>query len=251
MLPLTETALLAWALAFARLSGWALFDPMMRRLPAGIRLMFAAALAAALVPGLPSPAMGSLGVSVLPMLALEILWGAALALAVGLVFALAQGVVLWTGHTATAGVLLLSPAQAETSDAPWRSLAGWLAILAFLGAGGHLLVVAALRESFAAMPLATWPAVDGLRSFGESLSGLFAAGAALALPLLALVLLAQLAFQVLARTTPGLDLFSMGLGLAALTLLTLWALAAPAIARGVADGLTQLGLWAGLWSAAR
>jgi flagellar biosynthetic protein FliR len=177
------------------------------------------------------------------MLALEILWGAGLALAVAVVFTLARLVVLWTGHTATAGLLTLTPAQGETSDAAWRALAGWLAVLAFLGAGGHLLVVAALRESFAVMPVAMLPAVDSLRSVGESAGWLFATGAALALPLLALALLIQLAFFVLARTTPGLDMFSMGLGLAAVGLLAAWVVAVPVIARGMSDGLAQMSLW--------
>lgn len=243
MMPLTEAALMAWVFAFARLAGWALFDPLLTRLPVGGRLMLAAALAAALAPGLGAPPASALGVAVLPMLALEILWGAGLALMVAVVFALARLIVLWTGHTATAGLLTLTPEQGATSDAPWRALAGWLALLAFLGAGGHLLVVAALRESFVVMPLATLPGADGLRSLGESAGWLFATGAALALPLLALALLIQLALFVLARTTPGLDMFSMGLSLAAVGLLAAWILAVPLITRGMGEGLTQLSVW--------
>lgn len=251
MMPLTEAALMAWVFAFARLAGWTLFDPLLARLPLGGRLMLAAALAAALAPGLATPPVSALGATVLPMLALEVLWGAGLALMVAIVFTLARLVVLWTGHTATAGLLTLTPAQSVTSDAPWRALAGWLAVLAFLGAGGHLLVVAALRESFAVMPLAALPAAEGLRSLGESAGWLFATGAALALPLLALALLIQLAFFVLARTTPGLDMFSMGLGLAALGLLAAWILAVPVIARGMTDALGQLSLWFSAMSGVR
>lgn len=243
MMPLTETALMAWGFAFARLAGWTLFDPLLARLPVGGRLMLAAALAAALAPGLPTPPVPAPGAALLPMLALEALWGGGLALSVAIVFSLARLVVLWTGHTATAGLLTLTPEQAETSDAPWRALAGWLALLAFLGAGGHLLVVAALRESFAVMPVAGLPAMDGLRGLGESGVWLFATGAALALPLLALALLMQLAFFVLARTAPGLDMFSTGLGLAAAGLLAAWIVAVPMIVRGLSDGLTQMSSW--------
>lgn len=243
MMPLTEAALMAWGFAFARLAGWTLFDPLLARLPVAGRLMLAAALAAALAPGLATPPASALGAAVLPMLALEVLWGAGLALGVAVVLTLTRLVVLWTGHTATAGLLTLTPQQGETSDAAWRALAGWLAVLAFLGAGGHLLVVAALRESFAVLPVAALPAMEDLRSLVESAGWLFATGAALALPLLALALLVQLAFFVLARTTPGLDMFSMGLGLAAVGLLAAWVVAVPVIARGMSDGLAQMSLW--------
>jgi len=251
MMPLSEAALLAWLYAFARLAGWTLLDPLIGRLPLAGRLLLAGALAAALAPGLAAPPVPVLGASVLPMLALEVLWGASLALAVALVFVVARLAILWTGHTATAGFLDLTPEQRGTLDAPWVALATWLAVLAFLGGGGHLLVVAALRDSFAAMPLATLPTADTLRGLAESASGLFAAGAVLAMPLLALALLGQLALFVLARTMPGLDMLSVGLGLAALGLLGAWVAAAPMVARAVAAGLEQLALWLGALVASR
>lgn len=245
MIPLTEAALTGWLLAFARLAGWTLFDPLTGRLPVGLRLLLAAALAAALAPGLPLAAAAP-GASVLWMLGFEAAWGAALALCVWLVFALAQLVLLWTGHTATAGLLTLTAPQAQAAEAPWRALAGWLAALAFLGAGGHLLVVSALRDSFATMPVATLPDADSLKWLAQSAGWLFATGARVALPLLALVLLVQLSLGIVARTTPGLDVYSTGLGLAALGLMVVWIAAVPGIVRGLEAGLTQLALWLGV-----
>ena len=108
-------------------------------------------------------------------------------------------------------------------------------------------MVAALRDSFAAMPPATLPTPETLRALAESAGWLFAAGTQLALPLLALALLIQLAFGILARTTPGLDMFSAGLGLAAFGLLAAWVAAAPWVARAVGAGLTQFVGWLGVW----
>ncbi|MCA1978335.1 MAG: flagellar biosynthetic protein FliR, partial [Thiobacillus sp.] len=142
-------------------------------------------------------------------------------------------------------LLALTDAQARAAEAPWRALAGWLAALAFLGAGGHLLVVSALRDSFAAMPVATLPAPENLRLLAESAGWLFATGVTLALPLLALALLIQLALGIVARTTPGVDLFSTGLGLAALGLIAAWIAVVPGIARGIHAGLEQLAVWLG------
>jgi flagellar biosynthetic protein FliR len=151
----------------------------------------------------------------------------------------------WTGHTVTGGLLTLTPEQAAPADAAWRALATWLAALAFLAANGHLLVVDALRNSFVALPVATLPAVADLRALGEAAGGLFASGLQLALPALALAVLIQLAFAIVARTTPGLDMLSAGLGVAMLGLAAAWIGLAPLLARSVTQGIERLAVWLG------
>lgn len=242
-MPLSEASLAAWLLAFARIAGWAAFDPLTGRLPLLLRLFLAAVLAAVLAPGLAPAALQPFTLQGVLALGLEAVWGAALALCVWLVFAAASAVLAWTGHTVSGGLLTLTAEQAWAADAAWRALAGWLAAMAFLGAGGHLLVVDALRDSFAAMPVATLPAPGDLRALGEAAGWLFAAGVQLALPLLALALLVQLAFGIVARTTPGLDMFSAGLGIATLGLMAAWIWAVPLLTRGVGLGIEQLAGW--------
>jgi flagellar biosynthetic protein FliR len=244
-MPLSEASLAAWLFAFARLAGWAVFDPLTGRLPPLLRLFLAAVLATVLSPGLRLDAIDPFSVQGLLALGLEAVWGAALALCVWLVFAAVTAVLAWTGHTATGGLLALTAEQAAPADAAWRALAGWLAALAFLGASGHLLVVDALRDSFVAMPVAVLPAAADLRQLAEAAGWLFATGVQLALPLLALALLIQLALGIVARTTPGLDMFSAGLGIAALGLMAAWVWAVPLIAHGVGLGIEQLAGWLG------
>lgn len=245
MIPLSEAHLAVWALVFARLGGWAWFDPLVGRLPAALRLGLAAALAAALAPGVSAAAPVPFGVPGVLALVMEGMWGAALALCVRLVFAAVAAALVWFGHTATGGLLTLTAEQAAPADAAWRALAGWLAAMAFLAASGHLLVVDALRDSFAAMPAAVLPVAPDLRQLGEAGAWLFATGIQLALPLLALALLMQLAFGLLARGTPSLDMFSAGLGVAALGVLAAWVWAVPLIAQGIAQGIAQMAVWLG------
>jgi flagellar biosynthetic protein FliR len=240
---LTEASLAVWLFAFARLAGWAVFDPLIGRLPLRLRLLLAAALAAALAPGLAILLIDPFSVPGLLALSLEAAWGMALAICVWLLFAAVEAMLVWTGHTATGGLLTLHAEQAAPADAAWRTLAGWLALLAFLGGSGHLLVVDALRHSFAAMPVAVLPTAADLRQLAEAGSWLFATGVQLALPLLALALLIQLAFGIVARTTPGLDMFSVGLGVAALGLMAVWVWAVPLVAHGVGMGIEQLTGW--------
>ncbi len=249
-MPLTEAGLAVWLFAFARLAGWTLFDPLTGRLPLLLRLFLAAVLAAVLAPGLAVGEIAPFSVQGMLALSLEGVWGAALALCVWLVLAAVTAVLVWTGHTATGGLLNLTAEQAAPADAAWRALAGWLAALAFLGASGHLLVVDALRDSFAAMPVAVLPAAVDLRALAEAAGWLFATGVQLALPLLALALLIQLAFGIVARTTPGMDMFSLGLGIAALGLMAAWVWAVPLVAQGVGLGIGQLSGWLG-WLVAR
>jgi flagellar biosynthetic protein FliR len=244
-MPLNEASLATWLFAFSRLAGWAVFDPLTGRLPLLLRLFLAAVLAAVLTPGLALDAIDPFSVAGVLALALEAVWGAALALCVWLVFAAATAVLTWTGHTATGGLLNLTGEQAAPADAAWRALAGWLAALGFLGASGHLLVVDALRDSFAAMPVAVLPEAADLRALAEAAAWLFATGVQLALPLLALALLVQLTLGIVARTTPGLDMFSAGLGIGVLGLMAAWVWAVPLIAHGVGVGVEQLAGWLG------
>lgn len=244
-MPLSETHLAVWLFAFARLAGWTLFDPLIGRLPVLMRLFMAAVLAAVMVPGLSNAVIDPFTVQGLLALSMEMLWGAALALCVWLVFAAVSAAWVWTGHTATAGLLTLTAEQAAPADAAWRNLAGWLAAMAFLGANGHLLVIDALRDSFVVMPVAALPAASDLRQLAEAASWLFATGVQLALPLLALMLLIQLAFGIVARTTPGLDMVSVGLGLGTLGLMVVWVGAVPLVAVGIGQGIEQLAVWMG------
>ncbi len=244
-MPLSEASLAVWLFAFARLAGWAVFDPLTGRLPLSLRVFIAAVLAAVLAPGLTIEAFDPFSVQGLLALGLEGVWGAALALCVRLVFAAVEAILVWTGHTATGGLLTLTAEQAAPADAAWRALAGWLAAMAFLGASGHLLIVDALRDSFAVMPVAVLPAATDLRQLAEAGSWLFATGVQLALPLLALALLIQLALGIVARTTPGLDIFSVGLGVATLGLMAAWVWAVPLVAHGVGLGIEQLAGWLG------
>jgi len=250
-MPLTEASLAVWLFAFARMAGWAVFDPLVGRLPLLLRLMLAATFAAALTPGLTIETVDPFTVAGMLALSLEMIWGAALALCVWLVFAAVSAALMWTGHTATGGLLTLTAEQAAPADAPWRALAGWLAAMAFLGASGHLLVIDALRDSFTAVPVAILPATADLRQLAEAAGWLFATGVQLALPLVALALLIQLAFAIVARTTPGMDMFSVGLGIAALGLMAAWVWAVPLVAHGVGLGIEQLAGWLGRLGMAR
>lgn len=88
---------------------------------------------------------------------------------------------------------------------------GLLAMLIFLALDGHLATLSLLAESFKLLPVSTTPfAVKGYAVALAWGATLFAAGVLLALPLIAALLIANIAMGVLSRVAPTLNLFAIG-----------------------------------------
>jgi flagellar biosynthetic protein FliR len=225
---ISQALLFAWFYAFARLLGWTLVDPLLSRLPLFLRLLLAGSLAAMLMPwgepgSLPDPFSGA----GLVMLAWESLLGASMGFMVRLLFSIMEAALGWLGQVT--GRNLYQPWFAENApdDGSLRQLGFWLAGLAFFSANGHLLVVQALQHSLAVLPAASLPDREGAHALLEAGSMIFSTGLQLALPLLLLALLAQGVFAVVSRLLPGIDAWSVGLNLGALTLLGALAVGVP------------------------
>jgi flagellar biosynthetic protein FliR len=234
----TEPELAAWLLVLMRLLGWAWIDPIVGRLPWFLRLFFAGALAWAWVPG----AVVTLDPLSWPglLLAGEFMFGAALGLVVRLFFAIADVALQTLGMTGSLGLTQVISDQQAGLEMPLRQLAFWLALLAFFSANGHGLVIHALSSSFASLPLVTLPAQNAAMQLVEAGGMVLAAGLQLALPMLVLILLGHFAFAVLSRMLPGVEAFSVGLALGAVSLLAGLALAAPLLVAGLARSLQRL-----------
>jgi flagellar biosynthetic protein FliR len=86
-----------------------------------------------------------------------------------------------------------------------------LTVLFFLALNGHLLMISALAQSFAVLPIGAElfgaHAATSLVSWGAQM---FAAGLTLALPVVAALLITNLALGVLTRTAPQLNIFAVG-----------------------------------------
>jgi flagellar biosynthetic protein FliR len=108
------------------------------------------------------------------------------------------------------------------------SLLGYLTSLIFLALNGHLMMITAVTESFQTLPMnhGLQLAVDW-HSLVLHGSTVFSIGLHLALPVLATLLLTNVAMGVLARAAPQLNLFSIGFPLTLLIGLAALALAMP------------------------
>ena len=144
----------------------------------------------------------------------------------------------------------LSFATFINADADQAPIVGsFLAVtmmLVFLALNGHLLLIAGLVDTFTSFPL---DGVRGLVAFDVRalvLAGreLFMLGVTLALPVIAAMLLANLALGVLTRTAPQLNLFAVGFPVTLATGLAMLSLAlpflVPAMEQAVMRGLGLL-----------
>jgi flagellar biosynthetic protein FliR len=88
---------------------------------------------------------------------------------------------------------------------------GLLAMLIFLALNGHLLTLSLVAESFKLLPVSATPfSVKGYSVVLAWAATLFSAGVLLALPLIAALLIANIAMGVLSRVAPTLNLFAIG-----------------------------------------
>lgn len=251
VLALSEAGIAAWLALFVRVAGWTMLDPLLARLPMLLRLMIAAVLAAALLPNVaPLAAPSPFSIAGVFVLTLEWLLGALLALCVWIVLAAMQALLAWLGYSATGGLLVLTEEQAGESNPGLHQWAWWVAVLAFLSANGHLLIVNALIQSITHLPVATLASQVNAAPIVEGAAWLFAAGVQIALPLFVFVLLIHLSLAIIARTQPGVDMFSTGLAIGSLALLVAMLWAVPLIAVGIQQGLEQMQTWL-TWGASR
>ncbi len=88
---------------------------------------------------------------------------------------------------------------------------GTLALLAFLSMNGHLYMLSALAESFHVFPISTSePSAAGLHVVVSWGMNIFTYALQLALPVIAALMLTNLALGILTRSAPQLNIFSIG-----------------------------------------
>ena len=83
----------------------------------------------------------------------------------------------------------------------------------FLLMNGHLVVFEVLTESFTTLPVGSALMVNHFWELAGRMSWMFAAGLILILPVIAALLVVNVAFGVMTRAAPQLNIFSIGLPL--------------------------------------
>jgi flagellar biosynthesis protein FliR len=238
-----EQQLLLWMLAMIRPGAAFLVAPIFSapQVPVQLRVILALAIGipATAISGIALPEDGIASLAGLALIIPEVIAGIAMGFAVqiGYSAALLGGEAI-SNSMGLGFAAMTNPMGGQPSPAISQFLSV-IAVFLFLGFDGHLLLIRAIVESYAALPPGKFwlspEAVYGLVEFG----GLaFSAGLAIALPVGAAMVMVQLVMAVIARSSPTLNLFAVGLPATLLGGLALLAMAVPVMADLIAKALS-------------
>jgi flagellar biosynthetic protein FliR len=218
MVSFTEAQVLAWItpLLWPFIRALALFTALpvlgTRNVPARVRIGLAAFIVLAAQPSLPAMPLMALDSPIAFMVVVQqVVIGLSLGFAVRIAFAAmefaGEVIGLQMGLNFAGFFDPISAAAGTSTSRFYGTTIAWL----FIVINGHLLVVAALVQSFTAFPVGPEPfaffkATQPQRWAGE----IFATGLWIALPLMALLLFVNLVLGAIARVAPQVNAFAVG-----------------------------------------
>lgn len=181
-------------------------------IPVRVRLMLALAITSIVAPVLPaSPTVDPLSLQAVMIALQQILIGMAMGFSLQLVFnAVTTGGQIIAMQMGLGFASMVDP-QNGTQVPVLSQLYLLLVTLLFLGFNGHLVMIELVAESFTALPVAADGLTrNGLWTLANWGSQMFAGALWLALPAVAALLVVNIAFGVMARAAPQLNIFAIG-----------------------------------------
>jgi flagellar biosynthetic protein FliR len=198
---------------FVRIGACLMVAPLFgaRFVPARSRLVLAAALTALVVPLLPAPTVAAFSGAGFVVVAQQLLIGIAMGFALQVVFdALGLAGQLLANSMGLSFAFNVDPLRGS-STAALGQLYIILATLTFLALSGHLALIELLVASLHTLPIGTTGlGSDGLWSLVNWGGTLFSGAITIALPGVTALLIVNLAFGVVSRAAPSLNLFAVG-----------------------------------------
>jgi len=181
--------------------------PVTSKIGLGIML---ALIVAPTVSGIPA-AVDPMSVAGLLIVAQQLVIGLAMGFVMQVVFAGVEMAGEITGMTMGLGFATFFDPQSQGESTAISQFLALLATMAFLAANGHLMLLSALAESFSTLPISSAPIsahpFEQLASWGARV---FSAGVQLSLPMVAALLITNIALGILTRAAPQLNLFGIG-----------------------------------------
>jgi flagellar biosynthesis protein FliR len=242
MIQLTTGQLEAWVaqafFPFARIGACLMVAPVFgaRFVPARTRILLAVAITALVVPLLPAPDIAPFSGQAFVVVAQQLLIGVALGFALQLVFdALGLAGQLLANSMGLSFAFNVDPLRGNSTVALGQ-LYIILATLVFLALGGHLAIIQVLVDGLVSMPIGASLRSESLWAIVMWGGTLFAGAISIALPGVTALLIVNLAFGVVSRAAPALNLFAVGFPISLIVgLVVVLAGMAP-----LTEGITQL-----------
>lgn len=217
MLELTDAQIGGWVSAFLlplfRIGALLMVMPVFggHLVPVRVRLYLALAITLLLSPNLPPmPEVEALSLRMMLLIAEQILIGAVLGFILLLFFqifvVLGQFVSMQMGLGYAS---MMDPAMGVSVPLLGQFLLN-MATLMFLAMNGHLVVFEVLAESFITLPVGSGFLVEHYREIAGKLTWVLGAAVLIALPAVTALLVINMAFGVMARAAPQLNIFAIG-----------------------------------------
>ena len=180
--------------------------------PNPVKIILGVLLALVVAPNLPPmPAVEPTSYAGLLILVQELLVGLAMGFSMRLVFAAIE----YAGELASATMgfgfaSFFDPNTQGRSNAIAQFMS-MVATMAFLAVNAHLVLIAALTESFTSLPVSSTPlSLAAPLELARLGSRIFSAGLQISLPILAALLITNVALGILTRAAPQLNIFGIG-----------------------------------------
>lgn len=217
MLALTDTQISTWVASFilplfrvtAVLMSMPVFGTTL--VPTRVRLYFALAITVVIAPGLPPmPPVNALDLSGLMLIAEQILIGALMGFSLQLFFqAFVVAGQIISIQMGMAFASMIDPTNGVNTAVIGQFLT-MLVTLLFLAMNGHLVVFEVLTESFTTLPVGSALLVNHFWEIAGKLGWVLGAAMVLVLPAITALLVVNIAFGVMTRAAPQLNIFSIG-----------------------------------------
>ncbi len=232
-----------WFWPFVRIGACLMVAPVFgaRFVPARLRVVLAGAITVPIVPLLPVvPDIALLSVAGALVTVQQLLIGVALGFALQLVFdALTLAGQLLANGMGLGFAFNLDPLRGVSTPA-LGELYVVLGTLTFLALDGHLALIGTLVDSFRGLPVSEAGLDPGrLRAVADWGSQLFSGALRIALPGVTALLVINLAFGVMSRAAPALNLFAVGLPVTLIFGLSIVTFGMPAIGTAFTGLLTE------------
>lgn len=182
-----------------------------KQVPARVKIGLSVLLALVITPTIaPMPAVAIGSPQGLLIIIQQIIIGVALGFAMRLIFTAVEMAGELAGLQMGLGFASFFDPINATHSAVVAQWVGLIAVLAFLATDGHLYMLAALAESFQTLPIGTALSTKGLHDVVNWGGSIFAYALQISLPILAALLITNIALGILTRAAPQLNLFAVG-----------------------------------------
>lgn len=218
MLQLTSIEMNTWIAALlwplTRILGMIAASPLFgnNSVPRSAKVILGVMLAMIIAPAIPAlPAVDPMSMAGLLILVQELLIGLAMGFSIRIVFAAVEMAGEVASLTMGLGFASVFDPQTRGRSSAVSQFLALVATMAFLAVNGHLILLEVLAESFISLPVSATPvsasAPYELVKWGGAI---FSVGLQLSLPIVAALLITNVALGILTRAAPQLNIFGIG-----------------------------------------